>query len=190
MSFEGQKNLSIPGSNWNTGDMNDEVTEVIENALSRARSVIEAGETWSPLVHILHPEDMVSVRFPGLSEDPREKGRVISQISSGMKELNAIVAIMITDTWAANETQRHSVTGSLQHPLPGSAEALMVAIWGPDGVPTFGAQMFRRSASGKVEFEKLKWEEQSAEFRFARGNMEDGNNELGKPAASNKARIH
>lgn len=190
MSIEGQKKASIPRSNWNTGDMKDEVTEVIENSLSKARSVIEAGETWSPLVHILHPEDMVSVRFPGLSEDPREKGRVISQISSGMRELNANVAIMITDTWTANETQKQFVTRSLQHPLPGSAEALMVVIWGPDGVPTSGAQLYRRSASGKVEFEELQWEEPSTEYRFARGNMGRKDNVWGMPAGSKKRYIN
>jgi hypothetical protein len=86
---------------------------------------------------------------------------------------------MITDTWAANEAQKHSVSGSLQHPHPGSTEALMVAIWGPDGVPTFGAQMYRRCADGKVEFEELIWEEPSSEFRFARGNMEQKDNVLG-----------
>ena len=55
----------------------------------------------------------------------------MSQISSKMKELNATLAIMITDTWVANETQKNSVTGSQHHPFSGSAEALMVAIWGP-----------------------------------------------------------
>jgi hypothetical protein len=39
-----------------------------------------------------------------MSPDPREKDRVTRMISSGMKELNAIVAIMITDTSVANKT--------------------------------------------------------------------------------------
>src|ERR1019366_7918065 len=151
MAFEGQSKIALPG-NWKIADITDEVVEVLQNSLSKARTVIEAGETWSPLVHILHPGEMVSVRFPGLSEDPREKGPVVSQISSKMKELNATLAIMITDTWVANETQKNSVTGSQHHPFSGSAEALMVAIWGPDGVATCGAQMYSRCSTGKVEF--------------------------------------
>jgi hypothetical protein len=67
-----------------------------------------------------------------LSADPREKDRVASLISSDMKELNAIVAIMITDNWVANETRENSVHRSMQTPFPGRAEALVVAIWGPD----------------------------------------------------------
>jgi hypothetical protein len=190
MAFEGQSKLAPPGGNWKVVDITDEVIEVLQRSLSEARSVIEAGGTWSPLVHILHPEHMVSVRFPGLSEDPREKARVVSQISSGMKELNANVAIMITDTWVANETRRNSVTGSLQHPFPGSAEALMVAIWGPDGVTTCGAQIYRRCANGKVDFEELKWGEPFAEFRFALDNMEQKDNVLGVPAGSKKGYIN
>jgi len=170
--------------------MTDEVMEVIQSSLNKARSVIKAGGTWSALVHIMHPGEMVSVRFPGLSEDPREKGRIVSLISSRMKEVNASVAIMITDTWVPNETQRTSVTGSLQHPLPGSAEVLTVAVWGPDGVATCGIQVYRRCANGKVEFEELKWEEPSTEFRFARGNMGQRDDVLDVPAASKKARIH
>jgi hypothetical protein len=162
MAFEGQSKIALPG-NWKFADITAEVMEVIQNSLIKARSVIEAGGSWSPLVHILHPGEMVSVRFPGLSEDPREKDRIISQVSSGMKELNANVAIMITGTWVANETQRNSVTGSLQHPLPGSVEALMVSVWGPDGIPTCGAQMYRRCTAGKVDFEELKWEASSTE---------------------------
>src|ERR1017187_5398314 len=192
MASEGQRKSSIPESNWNTDDMTDRVMEVIQSSLSKARSVIEAGGTWSPLLHILHPEEIVSARFPGLSEDPREKGRVISQISSKMKELNATLAIMITDTWVANETQKNSVTGSQHHPFSGSAEALMVAIWGPDGVATCGAQMYSRCSTGKVEFEELEWAEPLKESvsRFGSGDMKGSSDGAGAAPASRKARIH
>ena len=65
MSIEEHKKLSIRESNWDTGDMTDRAMEVIQSSLSKARSVIEAGGTWSPLLHILHPEEIVSARFPG-----------------------------------------------------------------------------------------------------------------------------
>ena len=93
-----------------------------------------------------------------------EDGNLPSITPEGRENMNLLLDRNFnTLTWAANETQKHSVTGSLQHPLHGSAEALMVAIWGPHGVPTFGAQMYRRCANGKVDFEELKWEDPSAE---------------------------
>jgi hypothetical protein len=190
MAFEGQSKLALPEGNLKAVDITNDVIEVLQNSLSEARSVIEAGGTWSPLVHILHHGDMVSIRIRGMSADPREKDRTTSLISSKMKELNAILAIMITDTWVGHATSGNPLPRSLENPFPGRAEALMVAIWGPDGVATCGLQMYRRCADGKIEFEELKWGEPSTEFRFARGNMGERNNELGMPADSNKARIH
>ena len=127
-----------------------------------------------------------------MSEDPREKGQFVSQISSKMKELNATLAIMITDTWVANETQKNSVTGSQHHPFSGSAEALMVAIWGPDGVATCGAQMYSRCSTGKVVFEELEWAEPLKESvsRFGSGDMKGSSDGAGAAPASRKARIH
>lgn len=173
MAFEGQSKIALPG-NWKFADITDEVIEVLQNSLSKARSVIEAGGTWSPLVHILHPEDMVSVRFPGLSADPREKDRVVRQISAGMRELDGKLAIMITDNWVANEKWANSVHRSMQTPFPGRAEALVVAIWGPDGVATCGVQMYKRDPNGKIVFQSFEWEEPSggSVCRFARNSME------------------
>jgi hypothetical protein len=192
MASEGQRKSSIPESNWNTDDMTDRVMEVIQSSLSKARSVIEAGGTWSPLLHILHPEEIVSARFPGLSEDPREKGRVISQISSKMKELNATLAIMITDTWVADEKWRNSVHRSMQTPFPGRADALVVAIWGPDGVATCGMQMYKRDPNGKVVFESFEWEQSSGGSlcRFARNSMEGRTDEPETPKDSRKPFIN
>lgn len=120
-----------------------------------------------------------------------EDGNLPSITPEGREYMNLLLDRNFNSlTWVANETQKLSATGSLQHPLPGSAEALMVAIWGPDGVTTCGAQMQRRCADGKVEFDELKWEKPSTEFRFARGNMGQTNNVLGVPAASKKGCIN
>jgi hypothetical protein len=126
----------------------------------------------------------------GMSADPREEDRVASLISSKMKELNAIVAIVITNNWVADETSGNSVHRSMQTPFPGYAEALAMEMWWRDEVATCGIQMYQRCANGKVEFEELKWTEPSTEFRFARGNMGQKDNVLGMPTASKKARIH
>ncbi len=178
MAFEGQGKIALPAGDWRVVDITEEVIEVLQRSLSEARSVIEAGGTWSPLVHILHPEGMQSMRIKGMSADLREKDRVARLIIADMKELNAIVAIMITDNWVADETWGNSVHRSMQAPFPGRAQALVVAIWGPDGVATCGMQMYRRSANGKVEFEELKWQEPSTEIRSARGNIGQTNNVL------------
>src|SRR5208283_256522 len=142
---------------WKIVDITGEVIEVLQHSLSEARSVIEAGGTWSPLVHILHPEGMQSMRIRGMSADPRESDRVMSLISADVKSLNAIATIMITDNWVSDERPGNSADRSMQAPFPGRAEALVVAVWGPDGVATWGMQMYRRCAIGKVEFEELKW---------------------------------
>ena len=39
MSCEKQNELSIPEGNWNTGDMTNDVDELIESSLSKAGSV-------------------------------------------------------------------------------------------------------------------------------------------------------
>ena len=125
-----------------------------------------------------------------MSSDPHEKNLIASLINSKMKELNAIVAIMITDTWVGDAAPGSPLPCSLQSPSPGRHEALMVAIWGPDGVATCGMQMYRRCANGKVEFEELKWAEPSTEFRFARSKMGQKDNVLGMSAGSRKGYIN
>jgi len=107
-----------------------------------------------------------------------------------MKELDGIVAIMITDSWVGDATPAGSLRPSLQDPFPGRAGALAVELRWRDEVATCGMQMYRRGADGKVEFEELKWEEPSAEFQFARGNLRQKANVLDVPAGSKKTRIH
>lgn len=53
-----------------------------------------------------------------------------------------------------------------------------------------GAQVYRRKASGNVEFEELKWEEPSIEFRFVRGNVEQKDNVFGMPAGCKNGDIN
>jgi hypothetical protein len=65
------------------------------------------------------------MRTRKMSPDPRERDRVASLISSEMRELNAIVAIMITDNWAADEVGGSAAHRSMQTPFPGRTEALV-----------------------------------------------------------------
>ena len=190
MAFEGQSKIELPVGNWNDDYITQEVIKVSQRSLSEARSVIEAGGTWSPLVHILHPEGMQSIRIRGVSADQREEDRIASLISSKMKELNAIVTIVITNNWIADETGGNSVHRSMQTPFPGWAEALAVEMWWRDEVATCGMQVYRRGANGKVEFEELEWYEPSTEFRFARGNMGQKDNVLGMPAGLKQGYIN
>lgn len=179
MAFEGQSKIALPMGNWKVVDITGEVIEVIHSSLSEARTVIGKGATWSPLVHILHPKGMNSMRIRGMSADPHEKNEVASLINTRLKELKGIVTIMITNNWLSQERPGQAQSPSLQAPFPGREEALVVAIWGPDGVATCGFQRYRRCADGKVAFKELEWKEPSTDFRFARATMDSHTDESG-----------
>ncbi len=155
--------------------MTNDIEELIELSLSEARSAIEEDGSWEPLVHIFHPKGVESIVIRGMGADPRQKDQLASRINSRLRELNGLLVIMVTDCWVGKGIPGISMTPSLQTPFHRQAEALMVSVWGPDG---------------RVEFEELKWEEPSAEFRFARGNIGQRDNVLGIPAGSKKGRIN
>lgn len=173
-------------------EMTIDVEELVELSLSEARSAIEGYGSWEPLVHIFHPKGVESILIRGLGADPRQKDQLANRINSRMKELNGILVIMVTDCWVGKGIPENSMTGSLQTPYLRQAEALMVAVWGPDGVTTCGMQMYRHCSNGKVQFDKLEWTEQSNESvcRFAPNYMGDRNNEYGTLADSKKTLIH
>lgn len=171
-------------------DMTNDIEELIELSLSEARSAIEEDGSWEPLVHIVHPKGVESIVIRGMGADPRQKDQLASRINSRLRELNGLLVIMVTDCWVSKRIPGKSMTPSPQTPFLHLAEALMVSVWGPDGVATCGVQKYRSCADGKVEFDELKWEKPSTEFRFARGNMGQTNNVLGVPAASKKGCIN
>lgn len=136
-------------------DMTNDIEELIELSLSKARSAIEEDGSWEPLVHIFHPKGVESIVIRGLGADPRQKDQLANRINSRLRELNGLLVIMVTDCWVGKGIPGKSMPPSLQTPFHRQAEALMVSVWGPDGVATCGAQMYRRCADGKVEFEEL-----------------------------------
>jgi hypothetical protein len=170
--------------------MTNDIEELIELSLSEARSAIEEGGSWEPLVHIVHPKGVESIVIRGMGADPRQKNQLADRINSRLKELNGLLVIMITDCWVGKEIPGESMTPSLQTSFHRQAEALMISVWGPDGVATCGVQMYRRCADGKVVFEELQWQEPSTEFRFARGNIGQRDNVLGMPAGAKKGYIN
>lgn len=123
-------------------------------------------------------------------QNHKQKNLVADIIRTRFEELNGTLVIMITDNCVRDETANLPLTPSQQSPRPSSCEALMVAIWGPDGIPTCGMQLYQRCADGKVMFEELEWEEQSTEYRFARGNMANSEDEFGMPVDSKKTQIN
>jgi hypothetical protein len=167
-------------------EMTNDIEELIELSLSEARSAIEENGSWEPLVRIFHPNGVESIVIGGLSADPRQKDQLANRINSRLREPNGLLVIMVTDCWVGKEIPVKSMTPSLLTPFHRQAEALTISVWGLDGVATCGVQMYRRCADGKIEFEELKWEEPSAEFRFARGNTGQQENVLGLSADSRR----
>lgn len=108
----------MTSSNEGDVEMTNEIDVVIEIFLTEARSAIENGGTWSPLVHIVHPGGKESIRITRMNADPREEGRIASPISSKMKELNAIAAFIITNNSIADKTWDNSVHRTMQTLFP------------------------------------------------------------------------
>jgi hypothetical protein len=189
MASEGESKIALPAGNWKSVDITDEVNEMLQRSLREARSAIEEEGSWEPLVHILHPQGVESFVIRGMGADPRQKDHLANRINSRLRELNGLLVIMVTDCWVGEGIPGKSVAPSLHTSFHRQAEALMVSVWGPDGVATSGVQMYRRCTDGKVAFEELEWGEPSAGFRFACGNKGQEDNVLGMPAGSRKGYI-
>jgi hypothetical protein len=136
---------------------NYEVMEFIYDSLRDARSVIEGGGIWEPLIRICHPEGVQSIVIPIAQLASAHKVNVADKINHLRKELNAHLVIMIADNLIAETT---SVTSPY--------EALVVTIWGSDGLPSYGTQRYRRCVGGQVLFEEFSW---GVDFQYARGNV-------------------
>jgi hypothetical protein len=137
---------------------NYEVMELICDSLSDARSAIEDCGIWLPLVHLCHPEGVQSMVIPAPPSGPGHETEAADPINRLRKELNAYLVIMLSDNWIAEM-------------IPGTNPyaALVVTIWGSDGLPTYGTQKYRRCVGGQVLFDEFLW---GVHFQFARPPMD------------------
>ena len=140
--------------------------ELINNSLIDARSVIEFGGTWNPLLHVCHPGGVRSKVFPLEGSGPAHRNEVSNEINRLRKDLNGYLVIMLNDYLITAENLGNSVPRSPKSSLLGPFEALVVTVWGSNGRPIYGMQKYRRRVAGQVLFEAFLWDVPLLESAF------------------------
>lgn len=138
-------------------NVRDQVNKLIAESLSQARSVVEKGGTWEPLVHIVHSLGVQSMRAPGLHARPVAKAKQVDEINLELSRLNGEFLITVSDVWIGEDTPDGFVAVSWDIPLSGRRKALEVEVQACCDRLACGIQKYTRSADGKVLFEEFQW---------------------------------
>jgi hypothetical protein len=138
-------------------NIKDQVNKLIAESLSEARSVVEKGGTWEPLVHIVHSLGVQSMRAPGLHAGPVAKAKQVDEINLELSRLNGEFLITVSDVWIGEDTPVGDVVVSWDIPLSGRRKALEVEVVACWDRLACGIQRYMRSADGKVLFGEFQW---------------------------------
>jgi len=132
-----------------------DVELLIKSSLHRARLVIEQGGTWEPLIHIVNPLGVRSMRCPGLHAGLSEKAKVVDEINHLLSMLDGILLIKVADVWIGEDTPEGFVAISWDIPFSGRRKALLVEVHACCEQLICGMQKYRRCASGQVRFDEF-----------------------------------
>lgn len=77
-------------------NVKDQVNELIAESLSEARSVVEKGGAWEPLVHFVHSVGVQSMRVPGLHAGPFAKAEQVGEINLELSRPNGEFLITVS----------------------------------------------------------------------------------------------
>ena len=138
-------------------NVKDQVNKLIAESLSEARSVVEKGGTWEPLVHIVHSLGVQSMRAPRLHAEPVAKAKQVEEINHQLSLLNGEFLITVSDVWIGEDTPDGLVAVSWDIPLSGRRKALEVEVVTCCDRLACGFQKYMRSADGKVLFGEFQW---------------------------------
>jgi hypothetical protein len=138
-------------------NVKDQVNKLVAESLSDARSVIEEGGTWEPLVHIVHSLGVKSMRAPGLHAGPVVKAKQLDEINHQLDLLEEQFVIRVSDVWIGEDTPDGFVALSWDIPFTGHRKALEVEVTACCDRLAWGIQKYMRSADGKVLFEEFQW---------------------------------
>jgi len=153
----------------------EDVNAIVQEVLGQAREVIRAGEHWSPMVFLIHPDGMEVMEITAMGKTGAEKQRVADMINDRMKDCGATLAIMVMDVWVAKvdkgSPRPHSVRND-----PGRTEALTATLWGPKQPTRMGMQSYSRDAKGKPVFGEFWWQtpQERSSSRFAGDDIDAG----------------
>jgi hypothetical protein len=138
-------------------NVQDQVNKLVAESLSEARSVIEEGGTWEPLVHIVHSLGVHSMRAPGLHAGPVAKAEQLEEINHQLDLLKGEFLITVADVWIGEDTPEGFVAVSWDIPFSGRRRALEVEVLACCDRLACGIQKYMRYADGKVLFEEFQW---------------------------------
>ncbi|MGB8029852.1 MAG: hypothetical protein WCF30_09305 [Terracidiphilus sp.] len=152
-------------------EMMTEIDQLMQNSLSEARSVIEGGGTWEPLVHIVHSQGVHSMRVPRLHAGLAEEAKMVDEINQQLDVLNGELLITVSDVWIGEDTPDGFVAISWGIPFSGRRKALLVQVEACCDRLTCGMQKYMRCADGQVLFGELCWGDplEYSEFRLRAG---------------------
>lgn len=135
----------------------DQVNQLIAESLNEARSVVEEGGTWEPLVHIIHSLGVQSMRAPGLHAGPVAKAKQVGEINHQLSLLNGEFLITVSDIWIGEDTPDGFVAISWDIPYPGRRKALVVEVLTCCDRLNCGIQKYMRASDGHVLFGEFHW---------------------------------
>jgi hypothetical protein len=138
-------------------NVKDQVNKLIAESLSEARSVVEKGGTWEPLVHIVHSLGVQSMRAPGLHAGPVAKAKQVGEINLELSRLNGEFLITVSDVWIGEDTPDGFVAVSWDIPFSGRLKALEVEVQACCDRLACGMQKYIRTSDGKVLFGEFQW---------------------------------
>lgn len=134
-----------------------DIYQLIENSLSEARTVIQGGGTWEPLVRIVHPQGVKSMRIPALHAGPNVKAKVVDFIDHVLSMLNGSLTITVADVWIGDDSPDGFVAISWDIPFSNRRKALLVEVQACCDRLNCGIQKYMRSEGGQVLFEEFHW---------------------------------
>jgi hypothetical protein len=137
--------------------MMTDIDQLIENSLSEARTVIQEGGTWEPLVRIIHPLGVESMRVPELHADSTVKAKMVDFINHALSVLNGNLMITVADVWIGDDTPDGFVAISWGIPFSCRRKAILVEVRACCERLTCGIQKYMRSADGQVHFGEFDW---------------------------------
>lgn len=135
----------------------EQVNKLITESLSEARSVIDQGGAWEPLVLIVHSLGVQSMRAPGLHAGPVGKAKQVEEIDRQLNRLNGEFVITVSDIWIGEDTPDGFVAFSWDVPFSGRRKALQVEVKACCDRLACGMQKYVRSTDGEVLFAEFEW---------------------------------
>lgn len=133
------------------------INELIAASLCAARVSIEKHGISGLQALIVHPKGVQCLLGRAAPSSQAEEEGLDYQINALVAELGGQMVILISDKWVAVNTPDNFVAYSSKGPFPGNQKAIVVEIYGFEGILKCGMQKYRHCPDGQVSFEEFVW---------------------------------